>query len=112
MWTADHTCGRREGVDESGEQPEGRPNRLAVTTGLKRPGAWPKRQKERRGEEERERDRPDKATQTSCTSYSTFPLQALSSDGAPAVMHQTEFAEKATVESPATADLLRSCLHC
>ena len=23
MWTADHTCGRRESVDESGEQPEG-----------------------------------------------------------------------------------------
>ena len=28
-----------------------------------------------------------------------------SSDGAPAVIHQTEFAEKATVEPPATADL-------
>ena len=29
-----------------------------------------------------------------------------SSDGAPAVIHQTEFAEKATVEPPATADFL------
>ena len=27
MWTADHTCGRREAVDESGEQPEEQPNR-------------------------------------------------------------------------------------
>ena len=26
MWTADHTCGRREAVDESGEQPEEQPN--------------------------------------------------------------------------------------
>ena len=25
VWTADHSCGRREAVDESGEQPEGRP---------------------------------------------------------------------------------------
>ena len=45
MWTADHTCGRREAVDESGEQPEGQPNRLAMTPGSKkRPRAKPKRQ--------------------------------------------------------------------
>ena len=50
MWTADRTCERREGVDESGEQPEGQPNRLVMTTGSKRPGAQPKRQRERRGE--------------------------------------------------------------
>ena len=68
MWTADRTCERREGVDESGEQPEGQPNRLVMTTGSKRPGAQPKRQRRRRGEEERERDRPENATQTLCTS--------------------------------------------
>ena len=48
-----------------------------MTTGSKRPGAQPKRQRGRRGEEERERDRLDNATQTLCTSYSTFPLQAM-----------------------------------
>ena len=37
MWTADHTCGRREAVDESGEQPEGRPGPQADTTILKVP---------------------------------------------------------------------------
>ena len=45
VWTADHTCGRREGVDESGEQPEGRPNRPAMKTGSNRPSVKPKRQK-------------------------------------------------------------------
>ena len=38
MWTAD-TCGRREAVDERGEQPEGQLNRLAMTIGSKRPRA-------------------------------------------------------------------------
>ena len=32
-----HMSGRHEAVDESGEQPEGQPNRLAMTTGSKRP---------------------------------------------------------------------------
>ena len=48
MWPADRTCERREGVDESGEQPEGQPNRLAMMTGSKRPRALPKRQREKR----------------------------------------------------------------
>ena len=39
MWTADHISRRREAVDERGEQPEGQPNRLAMTTGSKRPRA-------------------------------------------------------------------------
>ena len=30
MWTTDHTCGRREAVDEHCEQPEGRPNRPVI----------------------------------------------------------------------------------
>ena len=30
----DHTCGRRDVVDECGDQPEGQPNRLAMTTGV------------------------------------------------------------------------------
>ena len=47
----DHTCGRREAVDEPGEQPEKLPNRLMMTTESKRPGVLPKRQKERNGEE-------------------------------------------------------------
>ena len=46
--------GRREGVDESGEQSEGQPNRPATTTGSKRPRALPKRQRERNGEEQKE----------------------------------------------------------
>ena len=54
MWTVDHTCERREGVDESGEQPEEQPSRLATTTGLKRPRALPKRQRGRNGEEKNE----------------------------------------------------------
>ena len=61
MWTADHTCGRREAVDESGEQPEGQPNRFGMTIGSKRPRASPKRQRGRNGERERERDKPDNA---------------------------------------------------
>ena len=40
MWTADHTCGRREAVDESGEQPEERPNRLVTVTGSERPQSF------------------------------------------------------------------------
>ena len=59
MWTADR--GRRAAVDECGEQPEGQPNRLALTIGSKRPRAQPKRQRERNGEGERERDIPDNA---------------------------------------------------
>ena len=50
--TAERTCGRREAVDEPGEQPEGRPNRPAMTTGSKRPRAQLKRQRERNGVEE------------------------------------------------------------
>ena len=42
--TADQISRRREAVDERGEQPEGQPNRLAMTAGSKRPGAQPKRQ--------------------------------------------------------------------
>ena len=45
----DRTCRRHEAVDESGDQPEGQPNRLAMTAGSKRPGAQPKRLTERRG---------------------------------------------------------------
>ena len=37
---------RTAAVDESGEQPEKQPNRLMMTTGSKRPGVLPKRQKE------------------------------------------------------------------
>ena len=37
VWTAERTCGRREAVDESGEQPEGLPNRPAMTTGRRDP---------------------------------------------------------------------------
>ena len=55
MLTTGHTCGRREAVDKSGEQPEGQPNRLATMTGSKRPRVLPKRHRERRGEEERDR---------------------------------------------------------
>ena len=34
MWTADHTCGRREAVGKSGEQPEEQPNRLEDNDGV------------------------------------------------------------------------------
>ena len=37
MLTADRTSGRRETVDESGEQPEEQPNRLETVVGLRRP---------------------------------------------------------------------------
>ena len=36
MWTADHTCGRCEAVDENGEQPEEQPNRLETNDGGRR----------------------------------------------------------------------------
>ena len=68
MWTADHTCGRREAVDESVEQPEEQPNRLAMMTRSKRPRALPKRQRVRNGEEKREeKDRTNSAVKTLCT---------------------------------------------
>ena len=68
MWTADHTCGRREGVDGSGEQPEGQPNRLATMTGSKRPRVFPKVQRVRNGEEKKEeKDRRNSAVNTLCT---------------------------------------------
>ena len=51
MRTADHTCGRREAVDGSGELPEEQPNRLERVTGSERPRALLKRQKGRRGKE-------------------------------------------------------------
>ena len=35
--TTDPACAAPEGGAESGEQPEERPNRLAMVTGLKRP---------------------------------------------------------------------------
>ena len=50
VWTADHTCRRREAVDKSGEQQEGRPNRPAMDTGSKRSRAQPKRLRGRNGE--------------------------------------------------------------
>ena len=76
MWAADHTCGRRESADESGEQPEEQPNRLETMTGSERPRAVPKRQRERQGEEgngTKERRREKKATH--CTSSSTLQTQ-------------------------------------
>ena len=36
MWPTDHSCGRREAVDEPGELPEGQPNRPAMKIGSKR----------------------------------------------------------------------------
>ena len=66
MWTADHTCGRREGVDETGEQQEGQPNRLATMTGSQRPGALPKRQ---RGEKMEKRT--NSAVKPLCTLFCT-----------------------------------------
>ena len=76
MWTADHTCGRREGADESGEQPEEQPNRLETMTGSERPRAVPKRQRGGQGEEgngTKERRGEKKATH--CTSSSTLQTQ-------------------------------------
>ena len=69
MWTTDHTCGRREAVDESGEQPEEQPNRLVTMKGSKRPRVFPKRQRERQGEEKK--DRTNSAAKTLCTSCCT-----------------------------------------
>ena len=60
VWTADNTCGRREAVDERGEQPEEQPNRLGITIDSKRPRAWPKRQRGRNGERKRKRDWQDR----------------------------------------------------
>ena len=54
-------CGQRttladgEAVDESGEQPEGQPNRLATMAGSKRPRASPKRQRRRTGMKRKKR---------------------------------------------------------
>ena len=62
VWIADHACGRREGVDESGEQPEKQPNRLATMTGLKKPGVLPKRQRREMGKKRKKR-RNDKTVQ-------------------------------------------------
>ena len=76
MWTADHTCGRREAVDESGEQPEEQPNRLETMMRSERPRALPKRQRGRQGEERngiKERRGEKKATH--CTSSSTLQPQ-------------------------------------
>ena len=67
MWTTDHTNGRREAVDEHGEQPEGQPYGLAMTTGSKRPRVWLKRQRGRNGKGDKEKDRPDNAVKTLCT---------------------------------------------
>ena len=71
MWTADHTCGRREDVDES-EQPEEQPNRLETMTRSKRPRVLPKRQRGRSGEEKKEeKNRTDSAVKILCTSCYT-----------------------------------------
>ena len=78
VWTADRTCGRREAVDESGEQPEGRPNRPATTTGSKRPRAQPKRQRERNGEGRNgSKGEPEEKKATPCTLSSTSQPQQL-----------------------------------
>ena len=61
-------AGRSDAVDESGEQPEGQPNRLATTTGSKRPGALPKRQRGRNGEERNgSKGEPEEKKATPCT---------------------------------------------
>ena len=51
-------------IDESGEQPEERPNRLAMVTGLEKLIVSPKRRNGRSGEEDRQ---TDSALKTRCT---------------------------------------------
>ena len=76
MWTADHTCGRREAVDESGEQPEEQPNRFVTMKGSKRPRVLPKRQRGRSGEEKKEeKDRTNSGVKILCTSCCTLQTQ-------------------------------------
>ena len=76
MWTADRTCGRREAVDESGEQPEEQPNRLETMTGSERPSALPKRQRGRQREERNgSKKRRGEQKTTHCTSSSTSQTQ-------------------------------------
>ena len=78
VWTADHTCRRREAVDESGEQPEGRPSRSAMETGSQRSRAQPKGQRGRKGEGSNgSKGEMEEKKAIPCTSYSTFPPQAL-----------------------------------
>ena len=75
MWTADHTCGRREAVDESGEQPEEQPNGLETMVGSERPRALPKRQSGRNGEERNGSKRQEEEKKaTRCTlSFTSQP---------------------------------------
>ena len=61
-WTADHICGRRETVEECGEQPPEPRRKCARQEGS---------QGKKEGSGRRERQREKKATL--CTSYSTFP---------------------------------------
>ena len=64
MWTMAHTYGRRETVEKCGEQP-------------REPRGKRARQEGSHGEKRRNGRREEKkATQTSCTSYFIYPLQA------------------------------------
>ena len=65
--TTDHTCGRHETVEECGEQPP-EPRRIVRDTGKVAGG--------RKGEMGAREDKREQKV-TPCTSYSTFPLQAL-----------------------------------
>ena len=67
VWTADHTCGRREAAGESGEQPEEQPNRLETMMGSDRPSVKPKRQRGRNGERTRKKTKRECAVKTLCT---------------------------------------------
>ena len=76
MLTADHACGLRETVDESGEQPEGQPNRLAMMIGSRRPRAQPKRQRVRNGEGRNgSKGQTERKKATQCTLSSTSQAQ-------------------------------------
>ena len=75
MWTADHTCGRREAVDESGEQPEEQPNRL-VKERVEETQSFAEEAEGRSGEEKKEeKDRTNSAVKTLCTSCCTLQTQ-------------------------------------
>ena len=76
--TADHTCGRREAVDESGEQPAEQPEGLETMTRSERPRALPKRQRERQGEERiGSKEERGERKAAHCTSFSTSRQQPL-----------------------------------
>ena len=107
MSIMDNTCAAPEEDAESGEQPGKQLKKLATETGSERTNVEPKRQRDRKGEKgsesHRQRDRPDSAVKTLCTSSFTcqqWQHRSSSSrsnaDAAVTTQHREFVAEEAT----------------